>query len=149
MATETERKFLVKGDFKHLAVKNISITQAYLSKDPDRTIRIRIADDKAYITIKGRFISKTVSRSEWEYQIPVHEAAEILNLCLPGRVIKTRYLVPAGSHTFEVDLFHDKNDGLVIAEIELSSADEQFERPEWLGKEVTGDPLYYNSNLCK
>lgn len=149
MATETERKFLVEGEFKHLAVKEISITQAYLSKDPDKTIRVRVADDKAYITIKGRFINETVSRSEWEYQIPVHDAEEMLNLCLPGRIIKTRYLIPAGYHTFEVDLFHDKNDGLVIAEIELSTTDEQFEIPEWLGEEVTGDPLYYNSNLCK
>jgi adenylate cyclase len=149
MATETERKFLVKGEFKHLAVKNISITQAYLSKDPDKTIRVRIADDKAYITIKGRFINETISRNEWEYHLPVHEAAEILNLCLPCRIIKTRYLIPAGSHTFEVDIFHGKNEGLVIAEIELSSADEQFEIPDWLGEEVTGDPQYYNSNLCK
>jgi adenylate cyclase len=149
MATETERKFLIKGEFRHLAVKEISIVQAYLSIDPDKSIRIRISDNKAYITIKGRTDGKTISRGEWEFSIPISDASEIMKLCLNGKIVKTRYLIPAGKHTFEVDVFHDKNEGLVIAEIELSSDDERFEIPDWLGEEVTGNPDYYNSNLIK
>jgi adenylate cyclase len=149
MATETERKFLVKGEFRHLAVRKISITQAYLSIDPDKTIRIRIADDKAYITIKGRPSGKSISRSEWEFPISLTDAMEMLTLCIKGRIVKTRHIIPAGNHFFEVDVFHEKNDGLVIAEIELSSDDEKFEIPEWLGEEVTGNPDYYNANLIK
>ena len=149
MAIETERKFLVKGEFRHLAVKKISITQAYLSIDPDKTIRIRIADNEAYITIKGRPVGKSISRGEWEFPIPLPDATEMLTLCIKGRIVKTRHIIPAGNHFFEVDVFHEKNDGLVIAEIELSSADEEFEIPEWLGEEVTGNPGYYNANLIK
>jgi len=149
MATETERKFLVKGEFRHLAVKKISITQAYLSIDPDKTIRIRIADDKAYITIKGRPVGNSISRSEWQFPISLTDATEMLTLCIKGRIVKTRHIIPAGDHFFEVDVFHEKNDGLVIAEIELSSANEKFEIPEWLGEEVTGNPGYYNANLIK
>jgi len=149
MAIETERKFLVKGEFRHLAIKKISITQAYLSIDPDKTIRIRIADDNAYITIKGRPTGNSISRSEWEFPISLSDATEMLALCIKGRIVKTRHIIPAGKHFFEVDVFHEKNDGLVIAEIELSSADEKFEIPEWLGEEVTGNPCYYNANLIK
>jgi adenylate cyclase len=149
MATETERKFLVKGEFRHLAVKEIHIMQAYLTIDPDKTIRIRIADDKAYITIKGRPSGVSISRGEWEFPIPVSDASELMKLCINGRIVKTRYHIPAGRHTFEVDVFHDKNDGLTIAEIELSSDDEYFEKPGWLGEEVTGNPHYYNANLIK
>ena len=149
MATETERKFLTKGEFKHLAVKEIRITQAYLTIDPDKTIRIRIANYKAFITIKGRSIGNSISRSEWEFQIPLSDATEMMKLCINGKIIKTRYLIPAGKHTFEVDVFHDKNEGLIIAEIELSSDDERFEIPDWLGEEVTGNPAYYNANLIK
>jgi len=149
MATETERKFLVKGEFRHLAVKELKITQAYLSIDPYKTIRIRISDDKAYITIKGRPVEKSISRSEWEFPIPLADAIEIMKICIDGKIVKTRHLIPAGIHTFEVDVFHDKNEGLIIAEIELSSDDEKFEIPEWLGEEVTGNPAYYNANLIK
>ena len=149
MATETERKFLVKGEFRHLAVKEINIIQAYLSIDPDKTIRIRIANDKAFITIKGRPVGKSISRSEWEFPISLSDATGMLTLCIKGRIVKTRYIIPAGKHFFEVDVFHEKNDGLVIAEIELSSDDERFEIPEWLGEEVTGNPYYYNANLIK
>lgn len=148
MATETERKFLVKGEFRHLAVKEINIIQAYLSIS-DKSIRIRIADDDAWLTIKSRIIDSEFARNEWEYKIPVKDAREMLNICLPGRIYKTRYHVPSGKHVIEVDVFHDKNKGLVIAEIELSSEDEEFLRPEWLGEEVTGNPLYYNANLIK
>jgi adenylate cyclase len=149
MATETERKFLVRGEFMHLAVGKAEIIQAYLSKDPFKTIRIRIADEKAYLTIKTPLTRETISRSEWEFQIPADDAAEIMKICLPGKIIKTRYLVPSGRHTIEVDVFHDKNEGLVIAEIELESEDEAFVVQDWLGTEVTGDPAYYNSNLAK
>jgi len=149
MATETERKFLVKGEFRHLSVRELKITQAYLSIDPSKTIRIRISDNRAYITIKGRPVGASISRSEWEYPIPLADAEEMMKICLAGKIVKTRYLIPAGKHTFEVDVFHDKNEGLVIAEIELSSDDEKFEIPEWLGEEVTGNPAYYNANLIK
>jgi len=149
MAIETERKFLVKGEFRHLAVEDIRITQTYLSIDQDKTIRIRIANNKAFITIKGRSTGNSISRSEWEFQIPISDATEMMKLCINGKIIKTRYLIPVGKHTFEVDVFHDKNEGLIIAEIELSSDDERFEIPDWLGEEVTGNPAYYNANLIK
>jgi adenylate cyclase len=149
MATETERKFLVKDEFRHLSVKEIEIMQCYLSIDPEKTIRLRIADEKAILTIKSRPRKNSITRSEWEVPIPLTDAEEMLYLCLPGRVVKTRYLIPAGNHTFEVDVFHDKNEGLIIAEIELISEDEYFERPDWLGEEVTGKPQYYNVNLIK
>ena len=147
MATETERKFLVKGEFRHLAVKEIKIIQSYLSIDPDKTIRLRIADEKAFLTIKGRPLKNTITRNEWEVQVPVTDAEEMMQLCLPGRIVKTRYLIPSGRHLFEVDVFHEKNEGLIIAEIELISEDEQFSKPDWLGEEVTGNPKYYNANL--
>jgi adenylate cyclase len=149
MATETERKFLVQGEFRHLAIRQIKIHQSYLSIDPAKTIRIRITDEKAFITVKGRITGKSISRSEWEFQVPLKDAEEMISLCLPGKIDKTRFHIPAGRHTFEVDVFHGKNEGLIIAEIELSSEDELFERPEWLGEEVTGNPAYYNANLIK
>ena len=149
MATEIERKFLVKGEFRHLAVKKISITQAYLLKDPDKTIRLRITEDLAFLTIKSPIHRDTISRSEWEFQIPVKDASEMMQVCMPGKIVKTRYIIPAGRLKFEVDVFHDKNEGLVIAEIELTSEDEKFDIPDWLGDEVTGNPAYYNSNLVK
>ena len=149
MATETERKYLIKSEFKHLSVNQIRISQYYLSVDPEKTIRIRLANNEAFLTIKGSSFGQSLSRSEWEYSIPMADAQEILKICLPGKIIKTRYLIPSGKHTFEVDVFHDKNEGLIIAEIELTSEDEQFEKPEWLGEEVTGLPQYYNANLIK
>jgi adenylate cyclase len=149
MATETERKFLVQGKFKHLAVKKIPIMQSYLTKDPDKTIRVRIADNKAYLTIKSRLFKDSIARGEWEFQIPVQDAYEMMKICLPGKIVKTRYIIPFGGHQFEVDEFHDKNEGLVIAEIELTTEDEHFDIPDWLGSEVTGNPDYYNSNMAK
>lgn len=149
MATETERKFLVRGEFRDKSVKAVNIIQAYISADPRKTIRLRFSDDEAFLTIKSPRKEGLIGRYEWEYLIPVEDAKEMMAICLPGRVVKTRYLVPSGEHTFEVDVFHEKNEGLIIAEIELSSEDEPFERPEWLGDEVTGDPRYYSSNLVK
>jgi CYTH domain-containing protein len=149
MATETERKFLVKSEFRHLAVREIKIIQSYLSIDLGKTIRLRIADDKAFLTVKSRPQKNSITRNEWEVEIKVRDAEEMMQICLPGRIVKTRYLVPAGKHTFEIDVFHEKNEGLVIAEIELAFDDEQFEKPSWLGEEVTGNPRYYNANLIK
>jgi adenylate cyclase len=149
MAAEIERKFMVRGEFRHLAIKKTRIIQTYLSVDPDKTIRIRAAGRKAFITIKNRPKGRSFIRDEWEFQIPFADAMEIMKISLPGKIDKTRYLVPVGKHMFEVDEFHDKNEGLVIAEIELASESEKFEKPEWLGEEVTGRPEYYNANLIK
>jgi CYTH domain-containing protein len=147
MAKEIERKFLVKGEFKHLAVKHIKILQGYLSVDPDRIIRIRISDDKAIFSVKAPIRSSRFSRDEWEFEIPSSEAEKMLKVCLPEIIQKTRYIVPFGNHIFEVDMFHGKNEGLVIAELELTAEDEVFEKPSWLGEEVTGKAEFYNSNL--
>jgi adenylate cyclase len=149
MAIETERKFLVNGSFQHLAVKNVRIRQAYLSIDPERTVRLRIAGEKAFLTIKSITPAKSLSRMEWEFELPLKDAEEMIYICVPGKIDKTRYYIPNGIHTFEVDVFHDKNEGLIIAEIELSTESEIFEKPEWLGEEVTGNPAYYNANLIK
>ncbi len=147
MGREIERKFLVKGEFLKDSIRKTEITQAYLSTDPMRTIRVRIAGEKAFLTIKSRGNDNMSDRKEWETEIDVSDAIEILDVCLPGKIEKTRYIVPSGKHRFEVDVFHGKNEGLVIAEIELASPDEFFERPDWLDREVTGFPEYYNSNL--
>jgi adenylate cyclase len=146
---ETERKFLVKGEFRHLAVQHYEILQRYLSIDPEKSVRIRISGDSALLTIKGKPKKNSISRDEWEIPVPVKDAEEIMKLCLPGKIVKTRYVIPCTKHKYEVDIFHDKNEGLVIAEIELSSENEQFEKPHWLGEEVTGRPEYYNVNLLK
>ncbi|HBC77273.1 MAG TPA: adenylate cyclase [Bacteroidales bacterium] len=147
MAIEIERKFLVRGEFKMYSVRKLEITQGYLSVDPARIIRLRISDKKAILSVKATEKQSGFSRHEWEFEIPFSEASEILKVCLPEVILKTRYLVPFGSHTFEVDVFHGRNEGLIIAEIELKSEDEFFEKPDWLGEEVTGKPEYFNSNL--
>ncbi len=149
MLQEIERKFTVKGDFKSLATKSTHITQGYLSSVPERTVRIRINDDKGFITIKGITNEEGTSRFEWETEIPVTEAQALLKICEPGVIDKTRYLVPAGKHTYEIDEFYGDNEGLIVAEIELDSADEPFDKPEWLDEEITGDAKYYNSILSK
>jgi adenylate cyclase len=149
MATETDRKFLVKSEFRHLAVREIKIIQSYLSIDPDKTIRLRITDDKAFLTVKSRPQKNSITRNEWEVEIPVVDAEEMMRICLPGRILKTRYMVPSGKHTFEIDVFHEKHEGLIVAEIELTSENENFIKPDWLGEEVTGMPQYYNANLIK
>lgn len=149
MPKETERKFLIRGEFRHLSVRKSEIIQAYLSIDPEKTIRLRIEGRKAFLTIKGRPQENSITRDEWEFKIPAAYAAEMMKLCLPGKIEKTRYIIPSGGHYYEVDEFHGKNEGLVIAEIELQSESEQFEKPGWLGEEVTGKPEYYNSSLKK
>lgn len=149
MAQEIERKFLVKGDFKADSFKATRITQGYLSSVPERTVRVRVKGEKGYITIKGKGNDSGASRYEWEKEIPVDEVKELLKLCEPGIIDKTRYLVKAGEHTFEVDEFYGENEGLVMAEVELKDENENFIKPAWLGKEVTGDVKYYNSMLMK
>lgn len=149
MANEIERKFLVSGDFKSHSFKSTRIIQGYLSSVPERTVRVRLKGEKGFITIKGIGSASGATRYEWEKEIPVEEIKELLLLCEPGVIDKTRFLVKAGEHTFEVDEFYGENEGLVVAEVELSSEDESFEKPAWLGKEVTGDVKYYNSMLMK
>lgn len=149
MANEIERKFLVKGEFKNLASKETRIVQGYLSSVPERTVRVRIKGDKGFITIKGIGSASGATRYEWEKEIPTSEVEELLKICEPGVIDKTRYLVKVGNHTFEVDEFYGENKGLTVAEIELSSEAEAFVKPEWLGEEVTGNTKYYNSMLMK
>ena len=147
MAKEIERKFLVSGEFRQDSPESYRIMQGYICSDPDRTVRVRVRGDKGFLTIKGRSSEDGLSRYEWEKEIPVTEAAELMALCGSGVIDKTRYLVPFGKHTYEVDVFHGANEGLVLAEIELSDEQEAFEMPSWLGEEVTGDVRYYNSML--
>ena len=150
MAQEIERKFLVKSeDFKKEASKETRITQGYLSSVPERTVRVRIKGNKGFITVKGVGSASGASRFEWEMEIPVNEVEDLLKICEPGVIDKTRYEIKAGKHTFEVDEFYGDNNGLVVAEVELDSESELFVKPDWLGEEVTGDTRYYNSMLMK
>lgn len=149
MAQEIERKFLVKGDFKSEAFKSTRITQGYLSSVPERTVRVRVKGDKGFITIKGIGNESGASRFEWEKEIPVDEVRDLLKICEPGVIDKTRYLVKNGDLTFEVDEFYGDNEGLVMAEVELGSEDEPYEKPDFIGLEVTGDRRYNNSHLSK
>ena len=146
--TETERKFLVRNDsYKTSATKGINMKQGYICRESGRTVRVRIAGKNAWLTIKGHGTSDGTSRYEWEQEIPLEEAENLIKLCTSGIIDKTRYIVPSGKHCFEVDEFHEKNSGLTVAEIELENKAEPFIIPEWLGKEVTGDCRYYNSML--
>ena len=149
MAQEIEKKFLVAGEFKESAKKATRITQGYLSSVPERTVRVRVKGEKGYITVKGIGNDSGASRFEWEKEIPVEDVRDLLKICEPGVIDKTRYLVDCDGHTFEVDEFYGDNDGLVVAEVELSDENEAFTRPSWLGEEVTGDKKYYNSMLMK
>ena len=147
---EIERKFLVTSNkFKKEAFKSSEIKQGYLNSHPERTTRIRIQDKIAFITIKGKSSESGLSRFEWEKEIPVDEAMELLKLCEPGAIEKNRYFVKSEEFTFEIDEFFGDNKGLVMAEIELNSEKDSFRKPDWLGEEVTGDQRYYNSQLSK
>ena len=175
MHIETERKFLVLNDsFKQSAVKALRIKQGYIAHDGGNTVRIRICDNKGILTIKGPS-HDGMSRSEWEKEIPLQDAEDLLTLCHAGLIDKTRYIVPAQDHPsvilspdhpsvilspdpkgrteeslfFEVDEFYADNQGLIMAEIELPNPDYPFPKPEWLGQEVTGDKRYYNSYLTR
>lgn len=151
MSQEIERKFLVNSNvFKKDAVKEIRIKQGYLSSVPERTVRVRIKGSSGFLTVKGIGNDSGVSRYEWEIEIPLAEAEQLLSICEPGIIDKTRYLVNAKPHyRFEVDEFYGENRGLIIAEIELEGEDDEFEKPLWLGAEVTGDQKYYNAMLIK
>ncbi|WP_321333710.1 CYTH domain-containing protein [uncultured Bacteroides sp.] len=149
MAQEIERKFLVNGEFKSLAYAESHIVQGYISSARGRTVRVRIRDNKGYLTIKGASNASGTSRYEWEKELPIDEAQELMKLCEPGIIDKTRYLVAYGGHLFEVDEFYGANEGLIVAEIELNAEDEAFEKPPFIGQEVTGEVRYYNSQLMK
>ena len=147
---EIERKFFVTTT-EFIQESNVQnrIVQGYLNTDPNRTVRVRIKGEKGFLTIKGKGNTSGTTRFEWEKEIPVAEAELLLELCEKGIVDKIRYEVPIGKHTFEVDVFSGENDGLIVAEVELSSENEFFEKPHWLGLEVTGDKRYYNSYLSE
>ena len=164
--TEIERKFLVTSNaFMAEATQKHEIEQGYLCKEKDRTIRVRICDERAFLTIKSSTLREGIARFEWEKEIDVGDARELLQLCLPGVINKTRYVIKAnalragkeakgegsadikGERKWEVDVFHDRLDGLVLAELELDDENEAFDKPAWLGEEVTGDPRYYNANM--
>lgn len=145
---EIERKFLVLSDaFKVAASTQNRIVQGYLNSDPERTVRVRIKGNKGFLTIKGKGNASGTTRLEWEKEIPVSDAEQLLPLCEQGMIDKIRYEVPAGKHVYEVDVFSGDNDGLIVAEIELNTEEEFFEKPSWLGKEVTGEAKYYNAFL--
>lgn len=145
---EIERKFLVNSEiYKKEAIKQTKIVQAYLNSNPERSVRIRIKGSKGVLTVKGKGNKSGTSRFEWEKEISLIDAEALLPLCEKGSIHKTRYEIPVGKHVFEVDEFYDNNEGLIVAEVELQDENEIFEKPEWLGIEVTGQKKYYNSQL--
>lgn len=147
---EIERKFLVKNDsYKKLAFRKNRIVQGYLNSKPERNVRIRIYGNVGFITIKGKSSENGLSRFEWEKEIPLEEAEALMKLCEKGIIEKVRYEIKNGKHIIEVDEFSGENTGLILAEIELESEDESYSKPDWLGKEVTGNEKYYNSYLSK
>ena len=147
---EIERKFLVtSNEYRGQAFKKTLIKQGFLNTDPDRTVRIRIKGDQGFLTVKGKSNAAGTVRTEWEKVIDLAEAESLLKLCEPGAIEKIRYEIKAGKHVFEVDEFFGDNQGLTVAEVELNEENEKFVIPNWLGKEVTGDVRYYNSQLSK
>ena len=145
---EIERKFLVRGnDYKQRAYASDHIKQGYICSGHGRTVRVRLRGSRGYLTIKGPSEDGGLSRYEFEKEIMPEEAEQLFRLCEPGIIDKTRYLIKSGEHTFEVDEFYGDNEGLVMAEVELSAPDEPFEKPDFIGKEVTGDRRFYNSHL--
>lgn len=147
---EIERKFLVKDEsFKLQATKKERIVQAFLNTNPERTVRVRIKGNKAYLTIKGIGDEQGISRFEWEKEISVQDAQKLLLICEPGIIEKERYIIPFENFLYEVDVFQGKHKGLIIAEIELNDEKQPYPIPKWLGKEVTGKKEYYNSYLSK
>ena len=146
---ETERKFLVVGEFKSQSYNATRIQQGYIASNNGRTVRVRIRGDKGYLTIKGPSGLKGITRYEFDTEIPLDDASELMEICEPGIIDKTRYLVksPDGRHTWEIDEFYGDNEGLVLAEVELSHESEGFQKPEFIGREVTGDRRFYNSHM--
>lgn len=150
MSVEIERKFLVKNDsFKQEAYQQKRIKQGYLNTNKNRTVRVRIANNTAFLTVKGKSNTTGTTRFEWEKEIDINDAEALLLLCEPSIIDKTRYLIKSENHIFEVDEFYGDNSGLVVAEIELTTENEHFEKPLWLDKEVTGNIQYYNASLSK
>jgi adenylate cyclase len=146
MPSEIERKFLMLDDSWRDGSPGVRISQGYLSQDPERTVRVRIGGEKAWLTIKGK--SEGISRLEFEYAIPVAEARELLELCLPSVIDKTRHKISYGGHVWEIDVFHGDNEGLLIAEVELADESVTPELPPWIGEEVSADARYFNSCLA-
>ena len=147
---EIERKFMVRGnDYKSLAYASDRIKQGYICSGHGRTVRVRLRGGRGYLTIKGPSFDGGLSRYEFEKEITVEEAEQLFRLCEPGIIDKTRFLVKCGNHTFEVDEFYGENEGLVMAEVELSAEDETFVRPDFLGPEVTGDRRFYNKHMVR
>ena len=144
---EIERKFLVVAPFKHLAYNVTHIEQGYFATEPGKTVRVRIRGERGYLTIKGPADPTGLSRYEFETEVSLSDAQQLMRLCRPGAINKERYLIKNGQHTIEVDEFHGDNEGLVVAEIELQSPDEPYEKPPFLGEEVTGQSRYYNKSL--
>lgn len=149
MNIEIERKFLVKGKFESRVSGKFEIAQGYLSSAPERTVRVRIASGKGFLTIKGQSDNSGMERFEWEREISLDDARSLLDICEPGVIEKNRFIIEYGNQVIEVDVFEGANKGLVLAEVELQSKDEEFIAPEWFGAEVTGDKRYYNSYLSK
>lgn len=150
MAIEIERKFLVKSQaFISETTKSYTIKQGFLNRDPERTVRIRLKDCEGILTIKGVSSDSGLSRFEWETALKKEDAEDLLLRCEKGIIDKKRYEIPVGNHIYEVDVFYGPNEGLIVAEVELQSENEPFEKPNWLGDEVTGDLRYYNSQLSK
>ncbi|MFT5242207.1 MAG: adenylate cyclase [Glaciecola sp.] len=147
---EIERKFLVISEgFKTQSFKHTRIIQGFLNTNPERTVRVRLKGDNGYLTVKGKSTSDGLSRFEWEKNISKLDAEALLQLCEKGVIDKIRYEINVGQHVFEVDVFSEENEGLIVAEVELNHEDEPFDKPKWLGKEVTGDTRYYNSQLSQ
>lgn len=150
MGTETERKFLVISDEWRENAQGVTYRQAYLARDKERTVRVRVAGDEGFITVKGKTLEDGLTKPEYEYPIPKKDAEELLEMCLPGLVEKTRYKIRhEDGHLWEVDVFEGDNEGLIVAEVELSSAAEKFVKPAWVGKEITDDKRYTNASLSK
>lgn len=149
MAQEIERKYLVTSDcYKTLAVARYHIRQGYISREKTGTVRIRITDNQAFLTIKGKPATGHFARYEWEKEIPLQDAEELMLLCQGTIIDKTRWIIPAGQNLkWEIDEFHGKHTGLVLAEIELPNEEQSFEKPDFIGEEVTSDPRYYNANM--
>jgi CYTH domain-containing protein len=155
--TEIERKFLVTSEaFKNEAVRSYEIVQGYLCKEPGKTTRVRIRDAQAFLTIKSGKLRPGIGKFEWEREIDPDDAKELMQLCLPNPIIKTRYIIPItkenspevkSDRCWEVDVFHGHKEGLILAELELGDENEPYSRPSWLGEEVTGQPQYYNANM--
>lgn len=146
MPVEIERKYLLKNDdWRSLVTKQKKIVQGYLSDDPSRVVRVRVSGDQGIVTIKGK--TEGVSRAEYEYNIPVEEALELVKMCKQHIIEKTRYIVDSNQHTWEIDVFEGKNEGLQIAEVELRDENEKVTLPDWIGEEVSNDSRYYNASL--